>query len=352
MATILIVDDNPSNFDVIDSIFSHENDELYYASSGKQALDLMTTLSVDLVLLDVMMPEMDGVEVCQRIKSNPQWPFIPVVMVTALTDKEELAFCLQAGADDFISKPVNALELRARVRSMLRLKQQFDRLQDNLQMRQDLTHMAIHDLRNPLSTILLASEILEMTPLDEKQKHKVEQIHRNGKQLMGLVDSLLIVAKSEAGALCLNPTPVDINSMAELVIQENTLLANHRGVTLELVLPPESKVVEVDQGLFQRVLDNLIGNAIKFSLGGPVVTLSVEYPTDKHLRIRVSDQGPGITAEGKEQIFHKFETGQFLKQVQQTGIGLALCRLVVEAHGGQIWVEDNQPQGSVFVVEL
>jgi signal transduction histidine kinase len=352
MATILVVDDNPGNFDVIDSIFGQEDCELYYASSGKQALELMETLAVDLVLLDVMMPDMDGVEVCQRIKSNPDWPFMPVVMVTALTDKEELAFCLQAGADDFISKPVNALEIRARVRSMLRLKQQFDRLQDNLQMRQDLTHMAIHDLRNPLSTILLASEILELTPLDDKQKQKVEQIHRNGKHLMGLVDSLLMVAKSEAGSLTLAPAAVEINALATLVVQENTMLANHRGVKLELVLPPESPLVEVDPGLFQRVLDNLVGNAIKFSLGGPVVTLRLEYPPDKRLRLRVSDQGPGISDEQKEQIFRKFETHQVLEQVQQIGIGLAFCRLVVEAHQGRIWVEDNQPQGSVFVIEL
>jgi DNA-binding response OmpR family regulator len=197
MATILVVDDNASNLDIIESIFAHEDLDLLYASSGVHALDLLETLSIDTVLLDVMMPDMDGIEVCRHIKAHPKWSCIPVIMVTSLDSKEDLAFCLQSGADDFVEKPVNALELRARVRSMLRIKKQYDDLQDLLQVRSDLTNMIIEDLRSPVTTMILASEVLKKTPLTEQQQKKVEQIHHNGEQVISLLDKQLLMAKTE-----------------------------------------------------------------------------------------------------------------------------------------------------------
>jgi diguanylate cyclase (GGDEF)-like protein len=130
--SILIVDDEPRNFDVIESLLNEYDYELNYASSGQEALESLEILEIDLILLDVMMPDMDGIEVCERIKAIPKYRPIPIIMVTALTTKEDLAQCLNAGADDFISKPLNALELRARVQSMLRIKQQYDALQISL----------------------------------------------------------------------------------------------------------------------------------------------------------------------------------------------------------------------------
>ena len=197
MAAILVVDDNASNLDIIESIFAHEDLDLLYASSGVHALDLLETLSIDTVLLDVMMPDMDGIEVCRHIKAHPKWSCIPVIMVTSLDSKEDLAFCLQSGADDFVEKPVNALELRARVRSMLRIKKQYDDLQDLLQVRSDLTNMIIEDLRSPVTTMILASEVLKKTPLTEQQQKKVEQIHHNGEQVISLLDKQLLRAKTE-----------------------------------------------------------------------------------------------------------------------------------------------------------
>ena len=130
--SILIVDDESRNFDVIEALLNEYDYDLNYASSGQEALESLEILEIDLILLDVMMPDMDGIEVCERIKSIPKYRPIPIIMVTALTAKEDLAECLNAGADDFISKPLNALELRARVQSMLRIKQQYDALQISL----------------------------------------------------------------------------------------------------------------------------------------------------------------------------------------------------------------------------
>ncbi len=126
--SILIIDDQPDNFDVIEALLSKQNYQLHYAASGQEAIAALETFQPDLILLDVMMPDMDGIEVCQRIKAMPQWEAVPIIVVTALTTKKDLAQCLTAGADDFISKPVDRLELTARVRSMLRIRQQYQRL--------------------------------------------------------------------------------------------------------------------------------------------------------------------------------------------------------------------------------
>jgi DNA-binding response OmpR family regulator len=134
---ILVVDDEPSNFDVIETFLFEQDYQLHYASSGKYALESLDSLQPDLILLDVMMPEIDGIEVCRRLKAMPQWANVPIIMVTALSSKEDLAKCLNAGADDFIGKPVNSFELRARVQSMLRIKRQYDEIKglSNLQTR-------------------------------------------------------------------------------------------------------------------------------------------------------------------------------------------------------------------------
>lgn len=146
--SILVIDDEPRNFDVIESLLSIQNYDLHYASTGKEALESLALMSIDLILLDVMMPEMDGIEVCYQIKAKPQWQSIPIIMVTASTAKEDLAQCLNVGADDFISKPVHSLELRARVHSMLRIKKQFDEIQMALKRQAILEAEKIEILEN------------------------------------------------------------------------------------------------------------------------------------------------------------------------------------------------------------
>lgn len=171
-ASILIIDDEPDNFDVIETLLHEQDYQLNYAASGQRALDRLHIFEPDVILLDVMMPDLDGIEVCQRIKANPQWQAVPIIMVTALTAKEDLARCLAAGADDFISKPVNGTELRARVHSMLRIKHQYDNVQALLQLREDMVNMIVHDLRNPLACIVLATEVLRLPGLSPKSSKK------------------------------------------------------------------------------------------------------------------------------------------------------------------------------------
>lgn len=351
--SLLIVDDELDNFDVLETLLMREGYDLRYAPNGKTALTCLENSPPDAVLLDVMMPEMDGIEVCRRIKASPVWNHLPVIMVTALTAKEDLARCLDAGADDFISKPVNAQELRARIRSMLRIKQQHDNLQSVMQLREDMVNMMVHDLRTPLAIILMAAFIMKMpdrTP-DEMDKN-IDRIEQAGYQLQSQIDSLLLMAKLESGTMTLNRTSIDLQTLCMEAVDEFEGIASQRQVTLRVKLPPVGSFVTVDANIFRRIVDNLLSNAIKFSRLDSEVILEAEYLGADKAIIRVKDSGFGVNTAVKQSIFEKFEIGTFLENVPQIGLGLAFCRMAIEAHGGHITVEDNVPQGAIFSVYL
>ena len=351
---ILIVDDEPDNFDVIETLLDSETYQLSYVSNGKQALALLENFQPDVILLDVMMPEMNGMEFCQRFKSNPQWRHIPIIMVTALTAKEDLSKCIAAGADDFISKPVNGIELRSRVRSMLRIKQQYDALQETLCLREDLSRMSVHDLRNPLSIIIWSAEVLlqrsQLSP--ERQQKKITDILIAGQRLQLMIDSLLLMAKLECGKMILHRTEIDLCAICTSVLAEMKDIAAQKGIELDSYLPEAGGSICVDVNLFRRVLDNLLSNALKFAPENSKIVLHAEYLDPGQVKIQVADFGPGVTAELRGVIFEKFEVGSLLKGVSQIGLGLAFCKMAIEAHGGKIKVESNQPKGSIFTIEI
>ncbi|TAE60848.1 MAG: hybrid sensor histidine kinase/response regulator [Nostocales cyanobacterium] len=352
-AQILIIDDEPDNFDVIDALLDREGYELSYVANGEEALSLLKVFLPDVILLDVMMPQMNGIEFCQQFKSNSRWKHIPVIMVTALNSKEDLSQCIAAGADDFISKPVNGTELRSRVRSMLRIKQQYDSLQEALQLREDLSNMIVHDLRNPLTSIILAAEMLRIGNLSpERQHQKSHQILAAGQQLQSMIDSLLLMAKLDSGKLVLQRTNVDLSELCLSAASDFQTIISHKNLELVTELPHPGYSIKIDRHLFRRVIDNLLSNAIKFTKPNTKIVLHAEYTTPGKAKIQVADSGPGVKEELRQVIFEKYEIGSFKKAASQIGLGLAFCKMTVEAHGGKINVESNQPQGAIFTVEI
>ncbi|WP_353931700.1 hybrid sensor histidine kinase/response regulator [Okeanomitos corallinicola TIOX110] len=352
-AKILIIDDEPDNFDVIDALLDREGYELSYVSNGKEAMALLKVFHPDVILLDVMMPQMNGIEFCQQFKSNSRWKHIPIIMVTALNSKEDLSQCIAVGADDFISKPVNGTELRSRVRSMLRIKQQYDSLQEALQLREDLSNMIVHDLRNPLTSVILAAEMLRVGSLSPERIHqKSNQILAAGQQLQSMIDSLLLMAKLDSGKLVLQCTDVDISELCLSAALDFQALVNHKHLELVTDLPQIGGSIKLDRHLFRRVIDNLLSNAIKFTKPNTKIVLHADYLAPGKVKIQVADSGPGVKEELRQVIFEKYEIGSFKKAASQIGLGLAFCKMTVEAHGGKIKVESNQPQGAIFTVEI
>jgi hypothetical protein len=259
---------------------------------------------------------------------------------------------LQSGADDFVEKPVNALELRARVRSMLRIKKQYDDLQTLLQVRSDLTNTIIRELRNPLMTMILASAVLQRTPLKDTQRTKVDQIYISGKQAIASVDTHLIMSEIEQDSLSLKCIDVNLVTMLRLVVEEFQVVINNYGLRLATEFPQESRFIKIDENLFRHTIENLITNAINSSNTGQKITICLEYPPAIQAKISVIDEGRVLRDEVKNIILHPFEGSELLTNVQNTGLGLAFCKLATEAQGGKFWVTDNQPQGSIFTVEI
>ena len=358
--SILIVDDDPNAFDVIEAHLYREGYDLFYASSGAEALNLLDSIEPDVILLDVMMPKLNGIEVCRTIKSDSHWKHVPVIIVTALNSKEDLARSLNAGADDFITKPVSGIELRARVRSMLRIKQQYDALEATLRLREDLSNMIVHDLRNPLTNILLCSDLLLQSAANGRDLQRLQIISDSSRELNSMIDNLLMLAKMESGKMVLNQNFVDLNQLVSTVILQFQPIAEHKNVRLISKLAETHDSLFIDMNLFHRVLENLISNAIKFSPPESLVIVAVNYHTESGFsnfpqskaKLQIIDSGPGISEERKHHIFDKYEVGDLMSGVSQIGLGLTFCKMVIEAHNGRIFVTNNQPQGSIFTVVL
>lgn len=359
--SVLVVDDEPHGFKVIHALLKPENYALFYVSSGAEALTQLDSINPDVILLDLMMPDMDGIEVCQRIKADTDWKHVPIIMVTALDSKNDLARCLDAGADDFISKPVNRVELCARVRSMLRIKQQYDALRGTMQLREEMSDMMVHDLRNPVTTVLLGSHfVLAQNLLQGKALEKIQMINAAGQRLNSMINDLLMMAKMESGKLLLNRTAIDLNTLVEAIVTTAQEVAGSKNVQLATQLPDATVQISADANLLHRAIDNLLANAIKFSPQGGRITVRIESQatlTQSELgvsqaKIQVLDEGPGVKPELQEQIFKKYETGDAIEGASQIGLGLCFCKRVAEAHNGKIYVQNNEPKGAIFTLEI
>lgn len=364
---LLIIDDEKIARETIKMLLFREGYEMVFAENAYEALAALEEVEPDVILLDVMMPEMDGFTLCQKLKSKPHLQHIPIILVTALDHKEDLARGLEAGADDFVNKPVNGLELRARVRSMLRIKQRQDDLQVMLRLREELSNMIVHDIRNPLATIQVFAEMLEDYVTDEKGLESLAMIRQEAQRLASFMTDMLMVAKMEHGRFVLNKASVNIKELLETVYQNYLPLAASNRITLCLDVPDTPREVVLDASLWHRVLDNLMSNALKFTPFGGTITLSAQYPADGEaylengqaglqpttLRIVIADEGPGIPEAHRESVFNRFEVvASGRRDIRQVGLGLAFCKMVVDAHNGRIFVTDNEPKGAKFVVEL
>jgi two-component system sensor histidine kinase/response regulator len=356
--TILVVDDVPENIEVLAELLRADY-EVKVATSGERALEIAGSGSPpDLILLDVMMPGMDGYTVCRRLKEDEATRHIPVIFVTAAGRNEDEAKGLALGAVDYITKPIVPPIVVARVRTHLTLYNQNRELQTTLQLMEDLSNLVVHDLKSPLSTVVLYAGLLHKQLSEPKHLAALDKLLSSARRLEEMANDLLIVAKSRANKLVLNRSEVNLNDLVQRVSESHRATARSGGIDLVIVLPQQGPAVSLDRTLFHRLLDNLLSNAIKFSPAGGTVTLRVEYrmgstSAGPALHIAVLDQGPGVPVEHRERIFERFEIVK-MKQAggSQTGLGLALCKMVAEAHGGRICVDANQPVGSVFHVEI
>jgi len=352
---ILVVDDTPDNCLLIQAILQDEGYDVELSESGQDALAKIDRSPPDLILLDVMMPGMDGYEVTRRIRQNAGLPFMPILLTTAY-DQPSVAQGLDLGADDFIRKPVHFDELLARVRALLRLKHSVDERDQIARQREDFVSRLTHDLRTPLVAADRMLVLLIQGAMGELSEDVLEimaTMVRSNQNLLTMVNMLLEVYRYEAGRKSLVFSPVDLSAMMGEVIQELSSLAIDKGLALNFEAQSDNKFeIKGDRIELHRVFTNLIGNAIKFTDQGfvDVRLFLIDGNNNSQVEVKIQDTGPGILLEEQSTLFESFSSGKHKRA--GSGLGLQLSRRIAEAHGGTVSVQSEVGQGSCFIVRL
>ncbi len=362
---ILAVDDDDSNLHLLKRPMTKEGYRLLLADSGPKALEILLSERVDLVLLDWMMPVMSGIELCEKIRSTDRICHIPVIMVTARTSTEDLSTALEAGASDFIRKPVDRQELKARVRAGLReyfvrmqLAAANERLSELNRMKNDFLSVASHDLRSPLTAIYgFATAILDGSVGEKpsaKQVHPLEIIRKSATRQLKLIDSLLDIARIEAGSFNLERGEINLNKVVRECVDSMMSIATMKRVEMTFVAPEEEITIFADDAKLSQVFNNLISNAVKFTPSGGAVTLTLSRGGGGDVTVSVRDTGVGISHDKIEDVFGRFSDAQRTGTAGEkgTGLGLSIVKNVVELHGGGMRLESALGKGSCFFVTL
>lgn len=359
-ASILIVDDTAENLRLLTGMLGEQGFDVRPVTSGLQALRAAELEPPDLILLDITMPEMDGYQVCAKLKESSTLGDVPVIFLTALGDTADKVKAFAAGGVDYITKPFQFEEVLARSKAQIYLRRtrqelahQYERLRRLEQLRDDLVKMVVHDMRTPL-TVLLANLgfLREQTAaaLGRDAADDLQAATTAAQSLCTMANDLLDISRLEDGKMPLTHESFDLVDVAKRVLASLAILDPARRLRLNA---PTSFQHVADQAVIQRVLENLVSNAIKHTPTGGTVELAV-LVTPQRTRVEVRDQGPGVPHEARHEIFEKFGTitARTQRKYHSAGLGLAFCKLAVLAHGGTIGVQDGAAGGSVFWFEL
>jgi two-component system, sensor histidine kinase and response regulator len=369
---ILVADDVAANVELLFDQLHVLGFRAIAASDGPSALAACFEHRPDLCILDVSMPAGDlgvddrstGFEVCRRIKRDPRTKSIPVIFVTALNDTTDRVKAIEAGGDDFLTKPHNRLVLGARVRSLIKLKAATDSLEDTLRklrevekMRDDLMKMIVHDLKTPLTSVLATMEMLideDFGTLSEQQHKALGDAEAKAEDLLALIGDLLEVSRIEEATMTLDLQEISPGVLLDEVLHEWSIRFQQERANASMDVSEDAPVFAADRGLLKRVIGNLVQNALTHSATAVTMQLSARRDGDGVL-FTIADNGPGIPPEYHEVIFRKFERvkNPTIPRTRSSGLGLAFCKLVVDAHGGRIWVQSaGEGKGSAFHFSL
>jgi two-component system, sensor histidine kinase and response regulator len=354
-ARVLIVDDQLANIQVIGSVLGQLGYEIIPALDGASALKRLAIGLPDLILLDLLMPEMDGCEVCRRLHENPDWQDVPVVFLSAADDKDLIVRALESGGVDYITKPFNQAELILRVKTQLALKRARDRLKQLAEDKDELLGILAHDLKNHLFGMQLSSQLLHKRIkrlADEQSAHLSENILRSEGQLLDFVNEFLANAAADYG-VALKPVTLNFSDAAARALQQHAEAARGKQLVLETQLPNEGTAVLADPSALEQVLDNLLSNARKFSSPGGRILVSVHHGGEQ-VECRIQDHGPGFTAEDRVRMYRRYArlSARPTDGEPSTGLGLSIVLKLVKAMNGELACESKPGEGATFIVRL
>jgi two-component system, sensor histidine kinase and response regulator len=355
---VLIVDDVPRNRDLLASILAPRQFEVIVAENGQVALAHVAARRPDLILLDLMMPGMDGMEVCRRLKDDPKSADVPVVFLTSANEAKLAADAIGMGAVDYITRPFNTAELLARVRTHVALKRTRDELQRIIVQKNELMSAVAHDLKNPISAVRFSALMLRdqgMVPPDPRAE-LVEDIVESCDGVLAFIQDRLEQSAKAAHLEHLRIGVVDLIDILNVVLTQNLPAAAIKNIELAVDFPETGAIqVQADPEALGRALNNLVSNAVKFSPRGSRVLVVVrrDDPPDR-VRTEVRDQGPGITEEDRPFLFTPFRrlSAQPTGGESSTGLGLSIARELVEKMGGRIGCDSVPSGGASFWISL
>jgi two-component system, sensor histidine kinase and response regulator len=356
--SILIVDDVPKNIQLLGSILKEEAYDLEFATSGKEALEWLNSKPFDLVLLDIMMPEMDGFEVCRRIKENPLTREVSVIFLTAKADFQSIIQGFESGAVDYITKPYNRKELLVRVKTHLTMQQQRKQLELTTTFEKKIFSIIGHDLRSPMGNIrtYIDAFLLVHNNLDERVVALLKDLYLLSDNAFNLLENLLNWAKSQSGGIVCRPQTENIAFLIRNVMNLFSLQADSKNIVLKY---EGEEVVEgfFDAELISVVIRNLVSNAIKFTPHKGTVTIKALHSfagSAKRLVLHISDTGTGITEEIIDNLMNKniHYTTYGTDNEKGSGLGFQLCKEFVALNNGTVWIESVPEKGSIFFVSL
>jgi signal transduction histidine kinase len=361
--TLLIVEDDAELRVAIAAALKEQfpDTQVRAVAGGTEAWDALRREDVDLLLTDVVMPGVDGLQLLRKVREDRVLADIYVILMTGMASPEELFAAMDHGADDCLLKPCRWGELIARVRAGLRRvgathrhvarAAELERLYDR---HTEFLSTVSHEIRTPLSAILSAANVLLRygNKRPESVARFAEVIHREGRRLTRLINNLLDLAKIEAGQVEWSFAPTALEELVREVQESFVALVGERNLALEVQPCSKQVVVTLDRDKMTQVLVNLVSNSIKHSPDGGNVRLRYEPWGDGGVRLEVEDEGAGIPAGMEEQIFERFQQLETGEERGGTGLGLTIARQIVEHHGGRIWAEAGRTRGALFVVEL
>lgn len=360
---ILIVDDVLSNVLLLKVLLTNEKYQIATASNGTEALAQVEKEHPDLILLDVMMPDLSGFEVCERLKGNPVTAEIPVIFLTALNNTSDIVKGFQVGGNDFISKPFNKEELMIRVRHQVSLKaaqriifRQNEELKKTIMGRDKLYSVIAHDLRSPMGSIKMVLNMLMLSIPEEQIGAEMYDLlttaNQTTEEVFALLDNLLKWTKSQIGRLKVVYQDINPSEVVESVIQIFTVVAELKQINIRTEMT-EGMVCYADSDMMKTVIRNFLSNAIKFSPNNTEIVVTVKEEAGFAI-IGVKDQGCGIPEEGQRKLLHTdthYSTFG-LNNEEGSGLGLLLCQDFAIKNGGKLWFESKEGEGSTFYCSI
>ena len=352
--SILVVDDQPANLRAVSALLSRHGFDVRTAATGEEALSMAAGAVPDLLLLDMMMPGMDGFELLVRVRAREALSTIPAIFLTAAQDREMLLRAFDAGAVDYVTKPFIPEELLARVTAHVGLKLTRDRLERVAQQRQELVNLVAHDLKNPLSSVLFASDVLRNDGCKpERVPRYLDMIYESAGDALGYIRRYLETQARRSTESAPPAATTTLNEVLDWLVQRYELQLENRGLRMQISTPAVRSHVAIDGLVLRQVAENLVSNAMKYAPGS-TIELAIRNSAPGFWQLLVEDRGPGVPPARQSQLFKPFTRLSDTDPADglSSGLGLSLAKHILSQYDGNLWYEDREGGGARFVIEL